>query len=552
LNRRDRPTETERTAQALLDASDRGGTHQAFGPSDGSRAPIEDLTEHFVRFDERRAPGLAMRGNDLRVRIIVGRKGTGKSLYLRRLQADAIRESREAEIYAAAYEPVSPVTADVIKVCSWYSSGELVEKWMTVWNRAVLRALVSHILQARHLRKWSLEREILTDPRFLDLYPEFDSPHSIDSQFCDIIQTYNHKRALDLYLNNRKWRVLEHRLGSLLKDLPAICFYVDALDEHYHKAPRYWLMCQLGLFYQVLDFLSDDRFANRLHVIICVRDHVYAQTRETEHAIRYMHTPYIRQLMWNRETIRFFLEAKIRGMSDEFMMNPSDRSVEGWLGITKITNARRQTTETIESYLLRHTRLIPRDIVVLGNQLSDEVISLKAGGTTAVPEAVAREIVHSVAEAFALEQLNICANEIAVDMMPADAARRGYDYLFTGEGIERFSGGASMHNKLARELAELLGTVKTDRFSRQRLRSLEQRFRDKFGDEIDTITILWQNGLLGYIDGPRESGRAVFYDGVLEKSPLLPAGHQGYVLRPILIDAIPQLRGVGAPVDALA
>src|ERR1700761_6261022 len=58
-----------------------------FGNPDGSRADIEDLINEFVDFGGDPAFGhLATRANDSMVRVIVGKLGAGKTVYLRRLQ----------------------------------------------------------------------------------------------------------------------------------------------------------------------------------------------------------------------------------------------------------------------------------------------------------------------------------------------------------------------------------------------------------------------------------------------------------------------------------
>src|SRR5690348_18321837 len=58
-----------------------------FGNPDGSRADIEDLISEFVDFSGDPAYGhLATRANDSMVRVIVGKLGAGKTVYLRRLQ----------------------------------------------------------------------------------------------------------------------------------------------------------------------------------------------------------------------------------------------------------------------------------------------------------------------------------------------------------------------------------------------------------------------------------------------------------------------------------
>jgi hypothetical protein len=58
-----------------------------FGNPDGSRAPIENILSNFVDFRGNPAFGaLATRQDDATTRVIVGRLGAGKTVYLRRLR----------------------------------------------------------------------------------------------------------------------------------------------------------------------------------------------------------------------------------------------------------------------------------------------------------------------------------------------------------------------------------------------------------------------------------------------------------------------------------
>jgi hypothetical protein len=57
-----------------------------FGTPDGSRADLEDILHDFVALDGRPGfGGVATRADDAMVRVIVGRIGAGKTVYMRRL-----------------------------------------------------------------------------------------------------------------------------------------------------------------------------------------------------------------------------------------------------------------------------------------------------------------------------------------------------------------------------------------------------------------------------------------------------------------------------------
>src|SRR6201996_7952041 len=121
-----------------------------FGNPDGSRADLEDLIHDFVDFGGNPAYGhLATKANDSMVRVIVGKLGAGKTVYLRRLQDF---QAHQESVYSDPPQQDLPKTEVIIKVCQWYSGPELVEKWMQVWERAIMRSRASHLLLRPALR----------------------------------------------------------------------------------------------------------------------------------------------------------------------------------------------------------------------------------------------------------------------------------------------------------------------------------------------------------------------------------------------------------------
>src|SRR3989442_3110584 len=141
-------------------------------------------------------------------------------------------------------------------------------------------------------------------------------------------------------------------------------------------------------------------------------------------------------------------------------------------------------------FLLRHTRLLPRDIVILWNKLSELVNQARHNSQSEVPQEAIRQCVREVARSLGNEQLAICANHIASSGMPADAARRNYEEIYTGD--TEFSRG------LVDDLRTLIQTIGKDRFDRHDLQIALQMSRELFGDSSDALSVLWQNRLLGY------------------------------------------------------
>ena len=152
-----------------------------FGNPDGSRADIEDLISEFVDFGGDPAFGhLATRANDSMVRVIVGKLGAGKTVYLRRLQDF---QSHQDSVYADAPQQSLPKTEVVVKACQWFSDQVLVEKWMQIWDRAIMRSLTSHLLTRPELRQQLRDEQIeeIQGP-YARLLDDFRRPRSIYSR----------------------------------------------------------------------------------------------------------------------------------------------------------------------------------------------------------------------------------------------------------------------------------------------------------------------------------------------------------------------------------
>src|ERR1700722_3954231 len=242
-----------------------------FGNPDGSRADIEDLISEFVDFGGDPAYGhLATRANDSMVRVIVGKLGAGKTVYLRRLQNF---QAHQDSVYADLPQQSLPKTEVVVKACQWFSDQVLVEKWMQIWDRAIMRSLASHVLSRPELRQQLRDEQITEiEGSYARLLDDFRRPKSIYSQVRDILKQRRPGQQLSAYRDDPLWEYLAPLLGEVMGRCKPIYFYLDALDEEFIHAPMYWLRCQEGLFYQVMRLLRDHRLGGRLHIVICIRD----------------------------------------------------------------------------------------------------------------------------------------------------------------------------------------------------------------------------------------------------------------------------------------
>src|ERR1700745_473080 len=184
-----------------------------FGNPDGSRADIEDVIKEFVDFGGDPVYGhLATRANDSMVRVIVGKLGAGKTVYLRRLQDF---QAHQDSVYAEAPQQNLPRTEVVVKACQWFSDRVLVEKWMQIWERAIMRSLASHVLRRPELRQQLRDEQAEElENSYARLLDDFRRPRSIYSQVRDIINQRQTAHQLSTYLDDPLWDDLEDLPGG--------------------------------------------------------------------------------------------------------------------------------------------------------------------------------------------------------------------------------------------------------------------------------------------------------------------------------------------------
>jgi hypothetical protein len=511
-------------------------------PQEGGEDPLQD----FVRVSGTQfALGLGMAEDDRTARVIVGRKGAGKTLYLRRLQAAA---RRNRSLYADAWQTDHPPTSEVIRVYDLAGSARVAtELWERIWRRALLRSTASHLLCAARLRPAAaaITDELVTT---LDtLRCGFQRPSPPSHQVEEIIFGHQYVGELEGYLNLPAWRTLEAIVKEALLESPPMCFYLDALDEDFERAPKQWLACQLGLCRLVLRMA--DQFP-RMHVVIAIRDLVYSALQRSEHRTRYIRMERIRTLDWDYAAIERLLAVKLEQLPEQYLLGTreANSAVEQWLGMPMIANSgksrdRAGQPENAKEYLLRHTRLIPRDLVQLGNAICHAIDQARDDDLEFLSHDAIHKAVRRVAHDAGTEELLVVANHITTTWIPPRSADMGIEnYLSTDTPLDEQE--HTVQHAVRDLLRRQIKALREDRISRRRFEQFSADIRAIFGEKVDILSLLWQHGLVGYIDGPRKTGRPVFYSATGENELTLSSDHDAYAFHPIMIDAMP-LTGVG-------
>ena len=492
------------------------------------------MLSEFVDFGGDPAYGhLATRANDSMVRVIVGKLGAGKTVYLRRLQDF---QAHQDSVYADVPQQSLPKTEVVVKACQWFSDRVLVEKWMQIWERAIMRSLVSHLLHRPELRYQVRDEQADEIERsYARLLGDYRRPRSPYSEVRDVINQSHTAHQLSAFLDDPLWDDLEDLLGEILGQCKPVYFYLDAIDEEFSHAPMYWLRCQEGLFYQVMRLLRDQRMGGRLHVVVCIRDIVMSSVYRSEHAPRYYNEPHIRVLNWDRGSLLYLLEQKLRRLPPSLLMRRASSgapTISDWLGVDGNWPGP-DGDGTIGDYLLSNTRLIPRDIISLGNELNEEILRQKQAGHRAIQAEALHGVAERCAKRFGDSQLAQCANQISSDLMPQNAALHDYSELFTS--TQAYISGVQED---VRSFVRMIGV---DRFPRSDLMALQEVADLHFEEATDLASVLWQNGLLGYVD---EAGQRRFYSlGDVEEFHFPPEVGT-YVLHPCLVHAVGGIRHV--------
>ncbi len=485
------------------------GNPDFFGDPDGARADLDDYIE--VSTLQRSI------GRRERTRVVIGRKGSGKTLFLRKFR-DELSKTHSVLLFGASSTQL-PTTEHIVRVAHWFPERILTEVWQLAWSRAILASLASHLIHDNRVRQYLADEErsrLETDfRRILGISRAGRSPLTTLKM---ILTSRSSGDSFFRYVNDVLWDDLEARLGSLLPDMPPVYFVLDAIDEEFAKAPAYWMRCQKGLFYETMRMLRDQELGARLHVVISIRDIVFHSVFQSEHASRYVADPHITTLDWSYLGACAFLDAKVQRLEEaQWLSETQPRSLPGWIGLKSVVNSRGDT-EDVYSFLFRHTQCLPRDVVVFGNIFGE--LCQRAGDGTGAREELFKLAVADVARLSGLTQLAVVANQIIADEIPAEASR--FDFVDSYLSVDEYR-----YSRLD-ELSTIIRRMKYLRVGRDEIAALQDAGMTAFGAP-DLASVLWQSGVLGVEE---EDARPRFFSMDRLGRMRLPSDAQSFVFHP--------------------
>src|SRR4051812_47954592 len=194
--------------------------NQPFGSPDGA---AEDAGSFVTFEDVGKWRDLALKDDDRRPRILVGRRGSGKSRYLRKLQM-SIRTEKLLD-YDQRAEKI------LLRHLEWLHRAypdrpARLEAWENLWQCAIYAGLASFLLHNPGCPPGVLSEKnikLLQDSRLVP-----DAPMSIVTVLNSIVQRFSDRSRLEQYLADSRWHTIEGLVLGALSVMPAIFCFIDA------------------------------------------------------------------------------------------------------------------------------------------------------------------------------------------------------------------------------------------------------------------------------------------------------------------------------------
>lgn len=502
-------------------------TADPFGSPEGAWGDLSQV----IQFPSAEFPGLGRKPSNSEIRVVAGPLGSGKSLFMRRMQAYQ-KDGNTKAVYAPEVQRSSDLRSEdvvnfTIRIGAPTGNSEL---WKRLWRRAIFRSLATHMRIG--LDRYLPPQAATFFVKHADLLgaPDRDE-RTVVHEVKELIDSASNGRQYRLKLDNDRWADIEKYLSRLLAEMPPIFLYLDEVDKEYKSAPSAWTLCQKGLVYTIMDLQRESDFQGRLHVIAAVRDTTIVSISAGENAQRLLDPQYCNMMNWNRRAASHFLAHKVEALPDRYFQDErGPRTVASWLGMETIENCRpTRDVEPISDYLLRHTSFVARDIIRLGNRFCAEI---RRSGQLSSDDV--RGIVSEQAAGFAEKLLSVAANQALGDSMPASWWRRGRRLKIAELHWGRDS------------VLECIERTGSERISRDQVEDLDLKATASFAEYLGKRTlklsdILWQNKLLAAVN---MDGRVRYFNLEESLSSLtLPrvGGVEYYAWNPLLHDVTPSL-----------
>lgn len=491
-----------------------------FGNSNASdRSDIENT---YVDVQDVLAAKYVATDDITKAKIVVGRKGSGKTHLLKHIEIQSREKSRVCEFTPLKEDIFSGRGVRAFK--GDQTPEEITIFWAELWRAAFLLAALSNFYcQIPDKRAQQAIKGVAGDVfvnKTQDAHADFIA--SMQETYGQIAWKPMPKKALDpigalneilkrytnLHSINNDFRAklnfkeLERDVSALLHQYGHVHYIIDGLDELAWSDLTGWLDVQRGLFKCIFLLSAVGKTTQYLLTTISVRNYVFNRSTQDPHADRT--DAHLIKLNWDLGAATKFLNRRLFDTKDgEFAHSDrltGENPLAGWLGFTTRKPTSRISDETVEQYLLRHTRLSPRNIIDALNTLAAAKNDALAAGVEFTPEDFS-QVVSNMARDVAKRMLVTTSEEIVATIpgIEKTLAARQEDARVQGEYII---------NMVADELELAISMVESEVVDRGVFNSLLELICDYSVGQVkepqktqicrDIEGILWRSGLIAY------------------------------------------------------
>lgn len=510
--------------------------------------------------------------SSLEPRVLVGRKGSGKSFTMRKFVNASFGEEGR---FVLPFDNDPPDLDGMLKFSAKMPVSSRTNIWQKVWEYAIYTSLASHMLFNEQFKmRFSGERlssalsyiEPLKRPML-----GLTTPTNVYTAVQAIISEFDDADEFSDFFRSTDRSNFTNTVDRALRDSPTVCVYLDALDEELRRAPSLIVDITKALFYVCFKFARAPGNRSKVHVMTTIRDIVYSTIiYASEHGDRYKDNPQVVELPWTPIATETFTQRKTKvGLRahPQCKQKPDAPSPLGQLlGFETVENEEKEFEEEVSRYMVRHTNCSPRTIVAMGNKIFQES---EARGTMDVD--LFRDIVNQYSKELAERVIKIasaylvsCIYDDEIKLL-VDTAADFREYvreanLLSPTAFEQFAGAPmqSLTDGFVRPIIGFIQSIGTDEFSSKELNDAISSFVGQNTDyremnpqhvlgQIENV--LWAQGLLGArYERKGEMRDEFFFFGRLNREAVLPKDPEMYVFCPGLVDACKLKPTRGVPV----
>ena len=360
--------------------------------------------------------------------VLKARKGFGKShlLAVRSLNHRGSGAAARTIFYPQGGRPrilFDALSSLHVVVPRWLQGKESVSAWIHVWQLSILGLLVwitgSRSATLRGYADWfgSLEQLDRIQKQNRPDAPEGGQPNVMLSWFMGRIlermPADDYKLGTDqlkqgLYHGNSDWAIaITSSIAS--RDKSRIAMYLDAPDELVElDPPNLWRNVQQGLLLAIWKFSKSSIWSHVLNINASVRSEAFGSGQD--HPDVALAMGLVMPLLYSRDDLEAMLNDRI-GQADPSRLasplNDGRKPIHALCGFSDVTHDDRNTldggryTEDVFDSLLRHTRLVPREVIGIGGAIYD-IAGVRGFDTVrkAVNAQASRNIAYAISHSF--------------------------------------------------------------------------------------------------------------------------------------------------------